>query len=103
VSANPTKPGWRAFPHGNLLPAATSTEVKTGAWATEIPVWNAKTCIHCLTCWVMCPDECWTVKDGKNQGVSLEFCKGCGICAHECPSKPKSITMAPKKPGTCAA
>lgn len=24
--------------------------------------------------------------------VDLDFCKGCGICAHECPKK--AITMA---------
>jgi Pyruvate/2-oxoacid:ferredoxin oxidoreductase delta subunit len=28
--------------------------------------------------------------------VNLDYCKGCGICVHECPSKPKSITMKPK-------
>lgn len=97
MSANPTKPGWKAFPHGNLLEAASSLQFKTGAWATEIPVWIPETCTQCLTCWVVCPDDCWQVKDAKITGVSLDYCKGCGICVNECPSKPKSIRMEPKK------
>ena len=90
------KPGWRSFPHGNVLPAASSEAFKTGAWASEIPVWYPQTCIHCLTCWAVCPDDCWVVKDSKNQGADLDYCKGCGICANECPTKPKSIAMAAK-------
>ncbi|MEE9585652.1 MAG: 4Fe-4S binding protein [Nitrososphaerales archaeon] len=27
------------------------------------------------------------VKDGKVTGVDLVHCKGCGICAAECPTK----------------
>jgi pyruvate ferredoxin oxidoreductase delta subunit len=97
VSASTDKKGWKAFPHSNVLEAATSLNFKTGAWATEIPVWNQKTCISCLNCWVYCPDDCWEIKDGKNQGVNLDYCKGCGICVNECPTKPKSISMTPKK------
>ena len=94
--STPTKPGWKAYPHGNLLDAATSRAIKTGAWAENVPVWNPETCIHCMSCWVYCPDACWEVRDGKIQGVNLDYCKGCGICMHECPSKPKSIKMVPK-------
>jgi pyruvate ferredoxin oxidoreductase delta subunit len=97
MSAPITKPGWKSFPHGNVLPAASSENFKTGTWATEIPVWNSTTCIHCLNCFVFCPDDCWQAKDGKNIGVNLDFCKGCGICMNECLSKPKSITMQAKK------
>jgi pyruvate ferredoxin oxidoreductase delta subunit len=99
VSTKPAaKPGWKSFPHGNLLNAATSLEVKTGSWASEVPVWIPETCIHCLNCWLFCPDDCWQVKAGKITGVSLEYCKGCGICMVECPTKPnKAIKMEPKK------
>lgn len=91
-----TKPGWKSFPIGNILPAATSQKFKTGSWATAVPVWNSETCIHCLTCWAVCPDDCWQTKDQKNTGVDLTYCKGCGICAAECPTKPKSISMTAK-------
>ncbi len=96
MSISNVKPGWKAFKHGNPLDAATSLQFKTGDWATEVPVWNSETCINCLACWIACPDDCWEVKDGKITGLNLDYCKGCGICAHECPSKPKSITMKPK-------
>jgi len=97
VSTEITKPGWKSFPHGNILEAATSRQFKTGSWATEIPVWRPETCIHCLACWIACPDDCWQAQDGKITAVDLEYCKGCGICAYECPTKPKSIDMRPKK------
>ena len=91
------KAGWQEFKQGNVLPAKTSTKFKTGAWATQIPVWDQDKCIHCMTCWIYCPDDCWEVKDGKIQGVNLDYCKGCGICANECPTKEKAIAMQPKK------
>jgi len=97
VSVETQKPGWKTFRNGNLLEAGTSQNFKTGSWATEIPVWDAEKCIHCMICWIVCPDDCWEAKDGKIQGVNLDFCKGCGICANECLAKPnKAITMSPK-------
>jgi pyruvate ferredoxin oxidoreductase delta subunit len=35
------------------------------------------------------------VKDGKMVGINLDYCKGCGICALECPGKKgkKAIEM----------
>jgi Pyruvate/2-oxoacid:ferredoxin oxidoreductase delta subunit len=27
------------------------------------------------------------VKDGKVTGINYDYCKGCGICAEECPVK----------------
>jgi pyruvate ferredoxin oxidoreductase delta subunit len=35
------------------------------------------------------------VKDGKVKGFILDYCKGCGICALECPGKKgaKAIRM----------
>jgi len=33
------------------------------------------------------------VKDGKMVGIDYEHCKGCGICANECPPKASAIKM----------
>jgi len=35
------------------------------------------------------------VKDGKMTGFDYDYCKGCGICAFECPGKKgnKAIVM----------
>ncbi len=53
---------------------------------------EAKRCFHCGTCdlcgncWRFCPDLC--IRSGDVPGMNLldDFhCKGCGICAEECP------------------
>ena len=44
-----------------------------------------------MFCWLFCPEGAIQVKDEKFVGIDLDHCKGCGICAHECPRK--AITM----------
>ncbi|MGA7120033.1 MAG: NAD(P)-binding protein [Polyangiaceae bacterium] len=43
-------------------------------------------CFECDNCYGVCPDNA-IVKQGPGRGfrVDLDFCKGCGICATECP------------------
>jgi len=41
----------------------------------------------------MCPDSAIIIEDGKMIGFDMEHCKGCGICAVECPDKVKAIKM----------
>jgi pyruvate ferredoxin oxidoreductase delta subunit len=41
---------------------------------------------------VFCPPQCIEYADGYV--IDLEYCKGCGICAKECPKK--AITMTPE-------
>ena len=44
------------------------------------------TCNLCLQCVLSCPDACIRLDDCQTGlTVDLDFCKGCGICAHECP------------------
>ena len=44
-------------------------------------------CFECDNCYGMCPDNA-IVKLGAGCGfrIDLDYCKGCGICANECPS-----------------
>jgi pyruvate ferredoxin oxidoreductase delta subunit len=35
-------------------------------------------------CWIFCPEHCIEMVEGKSV-VNYDFCKGCGICAEECP------------------
>ncbi len=66
----------------------------TGSWRVERPVWNPQTCINCMLCWVSCPDGCIILsKKDRVSGIDYTYCKGCGICAEVCPTKPKSIAM----------
>ncbi len=43
-------------------------------------------CVMCDNCLIFCPDVAITRKeDGSGYDVDLDHCKGCGICARECP------------------
>ncbi len=87
----------KELPCGDILEAGSAKAFKTGDWRTEKPVWDAKKCINCMFCWINCPDSAIMVKDGKMTGINLDHCKGCGICAKECPPKVCAITMEKEK------
>lgn len=52
-------------------------------------------CFECDNCFGVCPDNA-VIKLGGDMGyeINLDFCKGCGICAAECPCG--AITMVPE-------
>lgn len=83
----------KELPIGDILEAGTAVSFKTGDWRTHKPVWNAQKCINCKTCWISCPDSSIILKDDKVVGIDYEHCKGCGICARECPPKICAIVM----------
>ncbi len=59
---------------------------RTGDWRSQRPVYNKDRCIRCGTCYVFCPDMAIKIiKDGYIEH-DLYYCKGCGICAEECPT-----------------
>jgi 2-oxoacid:acceptor oxidoreductase delta subunit (pyruvate/2-ketoisovalerate family) len=53
-------------------------------------------CFECDNCYGMCPDNA-VIKlgPGLKYQIDLDYCKGCGICAAECPSG--AITMVPEQ------
>jgi pyruvate ferredoxin oxidoreductase delta subunit len=64
---------------------------RTGSWRVERPVIDYSRCIPaksgkhaCHLCWLYCPDR--TVSKEIRPQFDLEYCKGCGICAEECPA-----------------
>jgi 2-oxoacid:acceptor oxidoreductase delta subunit (pyruvate/2-ketoisovalerate family) len=86
--------GWKDIPIGGMIvEAGNAVEYPTGDWRAFRPILDAERCVHCLQCWIMCPDSCIIVEDGKMKGFELLHCKGCGICAAVCPDKVKCITM----------
>jgi len=86
------KKGWKELPIGGLiLDAGNANDYETGSWRTYKPVLNADLCNNCLICWIFCPDTSVLVGDEKMKGFDYGHCKGCGICAAECPKK--AITM----------
>ena len=67
----------------------------TGCWRVLRPVIDHEKCTMCKSCWIFCPDMSVKVEDSKRGEFDLDFCKGCGICAKECPGKKgnKAIVM----------
>ena len=93
------KKGWKELPARDYLAAGSAEAFETGDWRSERPEWIPENCIQCLFCWVYCPDSSVEVQDGKMTGFDYKHCKGCGICAKECPGKKgaKAIKMEPEK------
>ena len=113
---------------GNELPVSAFNDVVDGTWptgttqyekrciATEIPVWDAESCIQCGKCSLVCPHgvirmKVATDEELKNAPATLksapykgkefadkkfilqitpEDCTGCGICTSACPAKNKA-------------
>lgn len=48
-------------------------------------------CLACDNCWTFCPDNAVIktvelARDGSHYVFDLDYCKGCGLCAAECPT-----------------
>lgn len=48
-------------------------------------------CLACDNCWTLCPDSAVlktteTASDGSHYVFDYDYCKGCGLCARECPT-----------------
>ncbi len=95
---------WETLPQGAVvLEAGSSAKFKTGSWRSMRPKWIKENCIQCMFCWIYCPDMAVkvTAKETKNGNKAeradfdYDYCKGCGICALECPGKKgnKAIVM----------
>ncbi len=83
---------WKEIPIGStVLEPGNISEYKTGGWRTFRPVIDHEKCIKCFLCWLYCPDESIVITEKGEFEVDLDYCKGCGICAKECPKK--AITM----------
>jgi pyruvate ferredoxin oxidoreductase delta subunit len=65
---------------------------KTGDWRSSRPEIDHTKCIPsktgksaCFLCWMYCPEG--IVKKSIPVEIDMDYCKGCGICAEECPAK----------------
>ena len=104
-----------AFPPDGTWPTGSARWEKRNL-ALEIPVWDAKVCIQCNKCALVCPHaairakvydqgaladkpltfKASTYKGGEFQGdaytiqVAPEDCTGCSLCVEVCPAKDKA-------------
>ena len=60
---------------------------RTGFWRTFKPIINRDRCTKCLLCWLYCPEGAIIRTEDDSVFVDYDYCKGCGICANECPRK----------------
>ena len=65
---------------------------QTGTWRSRRPVIDAERCLtcrdkprSCQVCWMYCPEA--AITQGKPPVIDYRYCKGCGICASECPGQ----------------
>ena len=72
----------------------SSRKNKTGSWRTMTPETTDK-CTGCGICTWYCPENCITLKKGKDGKpkavIDYDYCKGCGICVNECPAKAMAV------------
>lgn len=77
---------WKEFKAGNIVDTPGSAkEYRTGDWRSQHPIYDVEKCIKCGLCYIFCPDMAIKVKEDKTVEVDPFYCKGCGICATECP------------------
>ncbi len=90
-----SKPGWKSLPIGGVvLEPGSAMKYKTGDWRAFRAVVDQKKCINCLLCWIYCPDAAINRLE-KFVEINYDYCKGCGVCANECPVD--AITMVEEK------
>ncbi len=81
-----------------ILPASergSCEEIEGGLTDTEAKrearrCFSCGTCLACDNCWTLCPDNAVLktterARDGSHYVFDYDYCKGCGLCAHECP------------------
>jgi pyruvate ferredoxin oxidoreductase delta subunit len=97
-----SKKYWETLPLGSVvLEAGSSVKFKTGAGRSMRPKWIAENGIQCRVCWMYCPDMSVKVNsEGKREDFDFDFCKGCGICALECPGKKGNKAIVMEEEGT---
>ncbi|MGE5546022.1 MAG: NAD(P)-binding protein [Solirubrobacterales bacterium] len=72
-----------------------SDEIEGGPTATQALAeatrcFSCGNCLACDNCWTLCPDSAViktveAASDGSHYVFDYDYCKGCGLCAHECP------------------
>ncbi|TJY59042.1 FAD-dependent oxidoreductase [Sinimarinibacterium sp. CAU 1509] len=85
--------------HGSSLPVAErgiEREVEQGLGLSEARAEAGRclscgNCLACDNCYTLCPDTAVLktraeAADGSHYVFDYEYCKGCGLCANECPT-----------------
>jgi len=66
--------------------ARKAGERDVSSWRLYRPVFDDTKCVGCRRCFILCPEVAIGMKNNKAV-VNYQYCKGCGICHEECPTK----------------
>jgi len=75
-------------------------EIASG-FSRDVVVAEAERCLSCGVCslcgncWLFCPDACVISKNGEYE-INYDYCKGCGVCANECPCSAIAMVVEEK-------
>ena len=87
----PKVQNWTSYwdlPYGPISLPMKGSAGKTGDWRTFRPVVDNEKCIKCYFCYMYCPEGTISVNDETGfVEIDYDYCKGCGICATNCPKK----------------
>jgi len=87
---------WKDLEIGAIVTEpGNAAQYKTGDWRSQLPTYEFKNCIKCALCQIFCPEGCIIQNDDGYFEADMYYCKGCGICARECPTG--VITMVEEK------
>lgn len=64
-----------------------AAQYKTGDWRSQRTTYDFTKCIKCALCQIYCPEGCIQQNDDGYFEANSFYCKGCGICARECPTR----------------
>ncbi len=82
------------LPTGGLIErGGTAHAYLTGGWRLRRPELDLEKCVHCLMCWLVCPDSAILLSRLKVVGIDYLHCKGCGLCASQCPPRARALRM----------
>lgn len=78
---------WKSSPLGcDIETPGSSRDFRTGDWRTAgRPKTDRDACIRCGFCDIYCPDTAYRADAEGYYDWDGRYCKGCGICAEECP------------------
>jgi len=91
-------------PQLELARRASTFDEVVGGLDASTALFEARRCLSCGNCFAcdncygVCPDNAVIKLDGGGAyayAIDLDYCKGCGICAAECPAG--AIAMAPEQ------
>jgi len=83
---------WKDLEIGSIATEPGSArQYKSGDWRSQRPTYDFDKCAKCVLCAIFCPEGAISQNEDGYFEADLYYCKGCGICAKECPTK--VITM----------